>query len=297
MKRKILYLMLVFLCFLTACGGKDKKDTETMSASNIIEGTYIVRAAEREDAFAEEMGVQETIGSEETTAVEPEETLPQETVSEPEETPPAQTKPEEEKEVVADLPNEPDEKEEQTENSGGDTTTTPSAPVQETPAPSVPSQPVHTCSYSGTVTTAATCTAAGTKTYTCSCGSSYTESIPATGHHYINDSTLPATCESAGEKYFICDVCWNDSYVETIPQLSHTYGGYVTTIPETCETAGEMAATCTMCNTARKTAVIPARGHSWSTSTYTLNGVKITEVKCSWYGCGAVQSRTEEPIE
>lgn len=41
---------------------------------------------------------------------------------------------------------------------------------------------------------------------------------------------------------------------------------------------------------------IPSKRHSWTTVTYTLNGVRITEVKCSVAGCGAVQSHTEEPI-
>ena len=41
---------------------------------------------------------------------------------------------------------------------------------------------------SGEVTTAATCTEDGVKTYTClNCGDTRTETIPATGHNYIND--------------------------------------------------------------------------------------------------------------
>lgn len=44
----------------------------------------------------------------------------------------------------------------------------------------------HTHSYTSSVTAAATCTTAGVRTYTCSCGSSYTESIPATGHNYVD---------------------------------------------------------------------------------------------------------------
>ncbi len=43
----------------------------------------------------------------------------------------------------------------------------------------------HTHNYTGTVTKSATCTSNGTKTYTCSCGASYTESIPATGHNWV----------------------------------------------------------------------------------------------------------------
>lgn len=52
-----------------------------------------------------------------------------------------------------------------------------------TSAPSTPSKPAHTHSYVSTVTTQPTCCNPGVRTYTCSCGSSYTESIPATGNH------------------------------------------------------------------------------------------------------------------
>ena len=49
-------------------------------------------------------------------------------------------------------------------------------------------------SYTSKVTTAATCTTAGVKTYTCSkCGNIYSETIPATGHHFVS-----GTCTSCG---------------------------------------------------------------------------------------------------
>lgn len=44
----------------------------------------------------------------------------------------------------------------------------------------------HSHSYTSSVTTEATCTAAGVRTYTCSCGLSYTQSIPAIGHNYVD---------------------------------------------------------------------------------------------------------------
>lgn len=44
----------------------------------------------------------------------------------------------------------------------------------------------HTHRYTETVTTAATCTTAGVKTFTCECGDKYTQSIPATGHNYVD---------------------------------------------------------------------------------------------------------------
>lgn len=69
-------------------------------------------------------------------------------------------------------------------NTGGSTNTgTGNKPVD---TPTEPQKPAHTHSYSATVTANASCTANGVKTYTCSCGDSYTESIPATGHNWVD---------------------------------------------------------------------------------------------------------------
>ena len=78
--------------------------------------------------------------------------------------------------------------------------------------------PDHTCSYTATVTKAATCGEAGVRTYTCSgCGSSYTETIPATGNHtYDNDcdtacnvcgATRTVTHRYSGSCDQYCDLC------------------------------------------------------------------------------------------
>lgn len=66
----------------------------------------------------------------------------------------------------------------------------------------------HVHSYTESVTTAPTCTTDGVKTFSCSCGSSYTETIPATGHQfsdytYNNDATTSAD----GTKTRYCLVC------------------------------------------------------------------------------------------
>ncbi len=74
----------------------------------------------------------------------------------------------------------------------------------------------HTHSYSSAVTTQPTCTAAGVRTYTCSCGSSYTETIPAKGHSYVNKVVAPTTTEK-GYTIHTCSVCGNsykDTYVD-----------------------------------------------------------------------------------
>ena len=81
-------------------------------------------------------------------------------------------------------------------------------------------KPVHTHSYSESVTANPTCSSNGTKTFTCSCGDSYTESIPATGQHTWEAQTETIHHESTGhmestpvEKYrFHCRHCDGDFY-------------------------------------------------------------------------------------
>lgn len=101
--------------------------------------------------------------------------------------------------------------------------------------------PNHTHSYdAGVVSKEPTCTETGEKTYTCICGDSYTETIPATGHHYENGEctecgekdpnhvhgysemiTKEPTCTEVGEKTYTCGC--GDSYTETIPAKGHNY--------------------------------------------------------------------------
>lgn len=76
-----------------------------------------------------------------------------------------------------------------------------------TSAPSTPSKPAHTHSYVSTVTTQPTCCNPGVRTYTCSCGSSYTESIPATGNHnWVAQTMKQPVCEWR----VICNGCGKD---------------------------------------------------------------------------------------
>lgn len=76
-----------------------------------------------------------------------------------------------------------------------------------TSAPSTPSKPAHTHSYTSSVTKQPTCCEAGVRTYTCSCGSSYTESISATGNHNWVAQTWqkPIT-----EYHTFCNTCGKD---------------------------------------------------------------------------------------
>ena len=72
----------------------------------------------------------------------------------------------------------------------------------------------HEHSYTSAVTTAATCTTDGVRTYTCSCGDSYTESIPATGHSYVD-----GVCTVCGAT----DPTYNPDV--TLTSISATYSG------------------------------------------------------------------------
>lgn len=71
----------------------------------------------------------------------------------------------------------------QTEEPGEEVPTS-EEPTQEPTTPPASTAPVHTHSYSSSVTKQATCDTNGIITYTCSCGDSYTEAIKATGHNY-----------------------------------------------------------------------------------------------------------------
>lgn len=81
------------------------------------------------------------------------------------------------------------------------------------------SDPVHTHNYISAVTAAATCTTSGVRTYTCSCGDSYTETIAATGHHYVDG--VCANCGAADP----------DTEVDaTLTSISVTYSGGSVTV-------------------------------------------------------------------
>lgn len=86
--------------------------------------------------------------------------------------------------------------------------------------PTLPEEP-HEHSYSGSVTKEATCTDTGVRTYSCSCGDSYTETIPALGHHYVSSVTKQPTTSSEGVMTYTCDRCGH-SYTRAIAKLQDT---------------------------------------------------------------------------
>ena len=79
----------------------------------------------------------------------------------------------------------------------------------------------HEHSYSVSVTKEATCTDTGERTYTCSCRDSYTETIPALGHHYVSSVTTQPTVESEGVMTYTCARCGH-SYTRAIAKLQDT---------------------------------------------------------------------------
>ena len=99
----------------------------------------------------------------------------------------------------------------------------------------------HKHNYVETITKEPTCTETGEKTFICDCGDSYTEGIPAKGHHFENGEctdcgekdpnhehsytekvTKAPTCTEKGEKTYTC-TCGH-SYAEEIPATGHHYG-------------------------------------------------------------------------
>ena len=100
-----------------------------------------------------------------------------------------------------------------------------------TSAPSTPSKPAHTHSYVSTVTTQPTCCNPGVRTYTCSCGSSYTESIPATGNHNWVAQTWQ---KPVYDWHIICNGCGKDFGAGPEATDAAGYHGVIGAMEGTC---------------------------------------------------------------
>lgn len=104
-------------------------------------------------------------------------------------------------------------------------------PVDPTPVDPTPVDPepqpepeAHTHSYSLVDHKDATCTEDGYNTYACECGDTYTETIPATGHNYVEDpsTAVEATEDHAGKTADkICENCGDTISGEEIPAIEH----------------------------------------------------------------------------
>ncbi|MGN0245626.1 MAG: hypothetical protein ACI4DK_06650, partial [Lachnospiraceae bacterium] len=86
--------------------------------------------------------------------------------------------------------------------------------------PKLPEQS-HAHFHIGTVSKAATCIENGVVIYSCSCGDSYTEFIPALGHHYVSRVTKQPTTGSEGVMTYTCDRCGH-SFTRAIAKLQNT---------------------------------------------------------------------------
>ena len=117
----------------------------------------------------------------------------------------------------------------------------------------------HTAGES-TVTKAPTCVEEGIKSITCSiCGTSYTESINATGKHDVEEKITPATCQSPKKIEQVCRTCKTTISSKTEGEAAeHTYK-VVETTPATCVDKGSKRLECSVCK-ATKTEEIPALG-------------------------------------
>lgn len=193
--KKIVTIITIFCmtALITGCSLPEDATLKTLTESSSVEETETEEEPETEESEAE-------------TKTEPE------TDSKTEESKPTET---ETQKPETESPKDTGNSNSGNGNSGSTTTQ--------------PTQPVHTHSYTGKVTKAATCTTAGVKTYTCSCGNSYTESIPATGHSYDGGTvTAQATCTATGVKTYTCTKCGN-TQTESIPKVAHTYVDHVAT--------------------------------------------------------------------
>ncbi len=109
------------------------------------------------------------------------------------------------------------------------------------------SAPVHTHSYTSTITKQPTCTEPGVQTYICKCGETYTEVIPALGHDFSNEWTIDVepTCTTAGSKSHHCSSCEAKSDVTEIPATGHKFVDK--TIAPTYDAEGYTEHTCSVC--------------------------------------------------
>ena len=93
----------------------------------------------------------------------------------------------------------------------------------------------------------ATCTTPGSKTLECSeCGNTKNETIPATGHDYAEDVTIP-TCTEQGYTTYTCEC--NDTYVDDyVDALGHTEEIIPAVAPTTSSTGLTEGKKCSACD-------------------------------------------------
>ncbi len=119
----------------------------------------------------------------------------------------------------------------------------------------------HAHSYTSKVTKKATCTKTGVRTYTCSCGDSYTKTIKALGHDYVETVVKP-TCSSKGYTNHKCTRCGNEYNDTETDMIAHKFGKWTVTTKPTCTAKGIETRTCSVCK-AKETRKTSALGHDY----------------------------------
>ena len=123
--------------------------------------------------------------------------------------------------------------------------TEPTEPVTK-PTEPAPKPPVHTHSYSATVTKP-TCTSGGYTTYVCACGDSYTSNpTAAAGHNYKSTVTNP-TCTSGGYTTYVCKTCSHSYTDNNTSAAGHKWGNWAVTKDPTYTAAGTKERKCSAC--------------------------------------------------
>ena len=150
----------------------------------------------------------------------------------------------------------------------------------------------HNHVYVVTSSGSASCESDGYTTYTCTiCGSSYTDSISATGHDYGKEIVENATCTAQGHIYKKCSTCGKTTETGTIAATGHSYGSWSTVKAATCTEAGEETRKCTSCGSTENRAVA-AKGHTES-NIVTTKEATCTEEGTYTYTCSVCNAVVE----
>lgn len=117
-------------------------------------------------------------------------------------------------------------------------------------------------------TTPPNCTSAGKTVVTCGrsgCGYKTTNNLPALGHNWVFQMTVPPKCVFDGYSLYRCTRCSLTKEGNPVPRLGHNYVlGDVKAA--TCEKDGYRTYNCTKCSST-KSETIPRTGHSTTTTT------------------------------
>ena len=116
--------------------------------------------------------------------------------------------------------------------------------------------------YTSEITVPATHTATGVMTYTCTCGDSYTEVIEKLEKHNYETVVTAPTCTEQG--YTTCTCECGDTYIaDYVDELGHTEEIIPAVAPTCTETGLTEGAKCSVCGeTVTEQKELPANGHS-----------------------------------